>query len=118
MAEQSAKYIFRPKTIPMSRNKSRSRRRDRRDEPAKDSDVIHRPQANFFKLVFQRDTYLWVIFHKSIKKLDNEPMIDLYHKLRDAYKFLDLSEHDLPICTDLSEVKKWLDEYQCKVALD
>lgn len=82
MSDQTGKYIFRPKTIPMSRNKSRARRRDRRDENAKELDVINRPQEYFFKFVFQRDTYLWLIFHKDIKKINDDGMNDLYHQFK------------------------------------
>lgn len=41
-------------------------------------------------------------------------MVDLYDRLRQPFK----SFERVPICTELSEVKEWLAEYQCKVAID
>jgi hypothetical protein len=69
-------------------------------------------------LVFKRDTYLWLIFHKNIKRMDMDYMTSLYHKFQEAYHTLGLEEKDLPICTDINEVKHWTSEYQCKIAMD
>ena len=108
------KFIFRPRTIPISRNRSRSRRRDRREEGVKESEAVDRPNDNFFRLIFQRDTYLWVIFHRSIKRIDIEEMAALHARFKECFKGFD----KLPVCSELSEVKGWLSEYQCKVAID
>ena len=41
-------------------------------------------------------------------------MVALFDRFRQPFKGFE----KLPICSELSEVKQWLSEYQCKVAID
>lgn len=73
MSEENPQYIFRPPTIPIGRNVGKYRTRQRnREVQVPGLEVISRPRENFFKLFFQRDKYLWVIYHEDIKKPTEE----------------------------------------------